>query len=251
MARKLAGWLGPLAGPGGWRVPGTGALARARRRAGPAPLQLLFTRLAGPLASPATPGAFAFGRLLAALDGTMLDVPYTPANLAAFGRRTLGGGAGAVPAGPAGHPDRLRHPRDHRRGVPRPARGPVQRAGPGPHDRRPRAAGPGMLVVADRNFCGYPVAAALAATGADLLIRAKSSQRFPVLEVLADGSWPLGAAPPGRGPGARHRNGERRRRGSPLAPTPAPCCPGSPSGSSRPTSPSPRPAPRPAPNGTG
>ena len=24
VARKLAGWLGPLAGPGGWRVPGTG-----------------------------------------------------------------------------------------------------------------------------------------------------------------------------------------------------------------------------------
>ena len=31
--------------------------------------------------------------------------------------------------------------------------------------------GPGMLLLADRNFSGYPAAAALAATGADLLIR--------------------------------------------------------------------------------
>jgi hypothetical protein len=48
VARKLAGWLAPLAGPGGWHLPGTAALTRARRRAGPAPLRLLFTRLAGP-----------------------------------------------------------------------------------------------------------------------------------------------------------------------------------------------------------
>ena len=57
-----------------------------------------------------------------------------------------------------------------------------------------------MLVLADRNFCGYLSAAVLAATGADFLIRAKAGQRFPVLEVLPDGSLPFGAAPPGRGP---------------------------------------------------
>jgi IS4 transposase len=31
------------------------------------------------------PGAYAFGRLVVALDGVLLDVPYTPANIAAFG----------------------------------------------------------------------------------------------------------------------------------------------------------------------
>ena len=30
VARKLAGWLGPAAGPGGWHLPGTGALSRRR-----------------------------------------------------------------------------------------------------------------------------------------------------------------------------------------------------------------------------
>jgi len=42
--------------------------------------------------------------------------------------------------------------------------------------------GPGMLVTADRNFGGYPVAAVLATASADLLIRVKSSQWLPVLQ---------------------------------------------------------------------
>jgi hypothetical protein len=189
VARKLAGWLAPLAGPGGWHLPGTGALARARRRAGPAPLRELFTRLAGPLAGPGTPGAFAFGRLLAALDGTMLDVPCSPANAAAFGAPPSGSsGAGGFPqvrvvtlvaCGTRGIMDAVfrgrRAPRASEQDLARKlaARGRCQR---------------GMLVIADRNFGGYPVAAALAATGADLLIRVKSSQWLPVLEVLPDGS---------------------------------------------------------------
>ena len=79
-------------------MPGTGALARARRRAGPGPLRLLFAALAGPLAALDTPGACAFGRLLVALDGTLLDVPYTAANIAAFGAPPAGGGgAGGFP----------------------------------------------------------------------------------------------------------------------------------------------------------
>ncbi len=97
VARKLAGWLGPLAGPGRWRVPGSSALARARRRAGPAPFRVLFSRLAGPLAARDAPGAGQFGRLLAALDGTVVDVPCTPANIAAFGAPPGGGGDGGYP----------------------------------------------------------------------------------------------------------------------------------------------------------
>ena len=88
MARWRASWRGGWArwpgraagtcqGPGRWPGPA--------RRNGPAPLRELFARLAGPLSGPATPGAWAFGRLLAALDGTVLDVPYSPANMAAFG----------------------------------------------------------------------------------------------------------------------------------------------------------------------
>lgn len=217
VARKLARWLGPLAGPGGWTVPGAPALARARRRAGPRPLKLLFTRLAGPLAGQAAPGAGAFGRLLAALDGTMLDVPHTPANIAAFGAPPSGGGfpqvrlvtlaacgtRGLIDAVFRGQRAACSSEQDLARKIA--ARGTM---------------GPGMLVLADRNFCGYPVVAVLTATGADVLIRAKSIQRFPVLDVLPDGSYLSVLPDPAAMRAWRHRNDERRRRGSPLPPDP-------------------------------
>jgi hypothetical protein len=226
VARKLAGWLAPLAGPGGWAVPGTGALARARRRAGPRPLKLLFAALAGPLAGPGAPGAFVFGRLVVALDGTMLDVPYSAANVAAFGPPHGGGGAGAWPqvrlvtlaaCGSRGLMDAVFRGRaaacsseqDLARKIA--ARGRLRR---------------GMLVLADRNFCGYPVVAALAATGADVLIRAKSSQRLPVLEALGDGSYRSVLPDPAAARVLAHRNGTRRRRGSTRGPDPRSGLPG-------------------------
>ena len=46
------------AGAGGWRVPTDAALTRARARLGPAPLRLLFARVAGPCGTPETPGVF-------------------------------------------------------------------------------------------------------------------------------------------------------------------------------------------------
>ena len=49
--------------------------------------------------------------------------------------------------------------------------------------------GPGMLVIADRNFLGFHLWEAVAATRADLLWRAKSDTRLPVDEELADGSY--------------------------------------------------------------
>jgi hypothetical protein len=218
VARNLAGWLGPLAGPGGWRVPGTAALARARRRAGPAPLRVLFSRLAGPLAFPGTPGVFAFGRLLVALDGTFLDVPYTPANIAGFGAPPSTG------QGPAGFPQ-VRLVTLAACGT----RGIIDavfrgRRVPGSSEqdlarkiaRRGRLRR-GMLVLADRNFCGYPVAAALAATGADLLIRVKSSQWLPVLEPLPDGSYRSVLPCPASG----RRHARARYRGGRLAGPPA------------------------------
>ena len=226
VARKLAGWLEPLAGRAGWTVPGTGALTRARRRAGPAPLKLLFLRLAGPLAGPATPGAGAFGRLLVALDGTTLEVPHTPANIAAFGPPPVRHGSGAFPqvrlvtlaaCGSRGLLDAAFRGRCAARSSEQDLARTI--AGRG-------ALGRGMLVLADRNFCGYPVAACLAATGADVLIRAKASQQFPVHEALPDGSYRSVLPDPAATRAWLHRNGQRRRRGSLLPPDPRPVLPG-------------------------
>jgi Insertion element 4 transposase N-terminal/Transposase DDE domain len=215
VARKLAGWLGPLAGPGGWRLPGSAALARARRRVGPAPLRLLFMRLAGPLA-PDAPGAAAFGRLLAALDGTTLDVPCSAANAAAFGAPpAVSGGAGGWPqvrlvtvtaCGTRAIIDAVF------RGVRAASEQALARkiAGRG-------RLGRGMLLLADRNFGGYPVAATLAGTGADLLIRIKSSQWLPVLQALPDGSYRSVLPEPASG----RRHAMARHRGRPLPGPPA------------------------------
>ena len=47
----------------------------------------------------------------------------------------------------------------------------------------------GMLVLADRYYCGFPLWSRAAATGADLLWRFKGNMKFPVVEALDDGSW--------------------------------------------------------------
>jgi hypothetical protein len=76
--------------------------------------------------------------------------------------------------------------------------------------------GPGMLVLADRNFCGHPVISALAGTGADLLIRVKASQIFPIMQALPDGSARTVLADPAAARRRHNRNKLRARRGSAL-----------------------------------
>ena len=46
-----------------------------------------------------------------------------------------------------------------------------------------------MLMLADRNYCGFPLWSRAAATGADLLWRFKRTMKFPFIEALDDGSW--------------------------------------------------------------
>src|SRR5690242_15247422 len=77
--------------------PSRAALCKARRRLGLAPVRLLFERLARPLATPATPGAFYKGLRLMAVDGTTYTVPDSQENARAFGYPQGGRGAGAFP----------------------------------------------------------------------------------------------------------------------------------------------------------
>jgi hypothetical protein len=79
-------------------TPCRSALCVARQRLGVEPVRQLFERTVRPLATPETPGAFYCGLRLVAVDGTLLDVPDTPANDIAFGRPTSGKrGDGAFP----------------------------------------------------------------------------------------------------------------------------------------------------------
>lgn len=83
----------------GEETPHRSSLCVARQRLGVAPVRHLFTQIARPLAKPTTPGAFYGGYRLMGIDSTVLDVPDTPANEAAFGRPSVGGprGEGAFP----------------------------------------------------------------------------------------------------------------------------------------------------------
>jgi hypothetical protein len=81
----------------GERSPHRSSLCVARKRLGVAPVRHLFERTVRPLARPETPGAFAFGLRLMGIDGTVLDVPDSAANDAAFGRPSGKRGKGAFP----------------------------------------------------------------------------------------------------------------------------------------------------------
>jgi len=82
----------------GEESPHRSSLCVARKRLGVAPVRYLFDQTVRPLAQPTTPGAFYGGYRLMGIDSTVLDVPDTPANDAAFGRPSAGTrGDGAFP----------------------------------------------------------------------------------------------------------------------------------------------------------
>ena len=81
-----------------WHVPSSSALAQARERLGPEPLQELFERVAVPCAQLSTAGAWLGGRRLMAIDGVELECADTPANAQRFGYVSAkGGGHGPYP----------------------------------------------------------------------------------------------------------------------------------------------------------
>jgi hypothetical protein len=152
---------------------------------GAEPLQALFARVARPLAEPAAVGAWLAGRRLLAIDGTCLDVADTPENARWFGRPGVNKGEQA--AFPQARLVALAECGTHT----------VFDAVVGAYTTAENTlAGelidrlePGMLVLADRGFCGFPLWSRAAATGADLLWRAKPNMKPHPLETLDDGSW--------------------------------------------------------------
>jgi hypothetical protein len=81
----------------GDKTPSRSNLSEARQRLGPEPVRRVFDLVVRPVATAQTPGAFYHGMRLVGIDGTVLDVPDTPANDAHFGRSSNGDGDGAFP----------------------------------------------------------------------------------------------------------------------------------------------------------
>ena len=169
-----------------WEVPTKGAISQARARLGAGPLEECFKRACVPLASEVTPGAFYRTWRLMAIDGTNLDVPDTAVNDSEFGRATPARGEGSA------------FPQVRLVGLGECGTHALCGVGIGPYKTGEntlalelvRSLAPGMLVLGDRGFGGsYVLFGAMAATGADLLWRVKSSAVLPVLERFSDGSY--------------------------------------------------------------
>ena len=164
-------------------VAGAPALVYRRYQVGERPLRDLFARVARPLATPRTPGAFRYGLRLMAIDGTVEEAPDTPANDAAFGRQRGSRGDSAFPQ----------------------VRG-VYLAECGTHalvdaEFRPYATGEreaalpllrsiarGMLVLWDCGFHSYDLLAAVRRRGAHVLARLPATVVPQPIRALPDGS---------------------------------------------------------------
>jgi hypothetical protein len=167
------------------QLPSKSAIFQARSRLGEEPVRALFLRVASPLAEPGAAGAWLAGRRLVAIDGTCIDVADTAENAQWFGRPGVNKG------------ERAAFPQARL----------VALAECGTHAMFDAVVGPyttaentlagelidrleaGMLLLADRGFCGFPLWQRAVATGADLLWRAKPTMNPRHLETLDDGSW--------------------------------------------------------------
>jgi hypothetical protein len=161
------------------------AIFQARTRLGPEPLEMLFSKVATPLAKKRTPGAWLGGRRVVAIDGTCLDVADTAQNTTFFGRPGVNKGEQA--AFPQARVVALAECATHA----------IFDACVGTYTTAENTlAGelidrlePGMLVLADRGFCGFPLWSRAVASGADLLWRAMGNMKPRFIEALEDGTW--------------------------------------------------------------
>jgi hypothetical protein len=166
-------------------LPSKSAIFQARSRLGSEPLRVLFSKVAAPLAEAGTPGAWLAGRRLVAIDGTCLDVADTPENSDHFGRPGVTKGEQAA------------FPQSRVVAVAECGTHAIIDAAVGAYTTSENVmAGelidrlkPGMLLLADRGFCGFPLWSRAVSTGADLLWRAMGNMKPRPIEILADGSW--------------------------------------------------------------
>jgi hypothetical protein len=172
---------------GGWTVPSTAAIWKARARLGVQPVKELFATVCRPVGTRDTRGVFFRHWRLTAIDGTTFDLPDTKANVAAFGRPPRSG---------RGEQD-VGYPQIRVVGLVECGTHVVFDAAVGPLRTGEHALArevfaslrPGMLLLADRGFFGVDLWRSAAGTGADLLWRVRKDIVLPVIEQLPDGSY--------------------------------------------------------------
>lgn len=174
-----------------WQMPTSSSISAARQRLGCRVMSQLFTRLARPQATLSTVGAFLGGLRVMAVDGTVLDVPDSAANARVFGYPGSRQGTRAgfpkvrvvllIEAGTHLIVDALMCP---------------YRIGERVRSLKLlRSLTPGMLLMWDRGLHSYRMIKATISQGSHYLGRVPANVKFPVEEVLEDGSYLSWVAP--------------------------------------------------------
>lgn len=163
--------------------PSGSALRQARQRLGAAPLKALFDMVRGPVATTAAQARWR-GLLVVAVDGTLLPVSDTPANLTVFAKQRCNHGSGGYP--------QVRLAALVACGTRAVIGATFGSATVGELEYAGRLVGDlraGMLLLGDRNFAATDLLNRFAVTGAQLLVRCKTGRRLPPVARCGDGSF--------------------------------------------------------------
>lgn len=166
-------------------VPSKSAFSKARERVGSEPLRRLFEVSAVPMAEAATPGAWFGSWRVMSVDGSTLEVPDTPENVARFGRPGVSRG------------ERSAYPRLRWVALGEVGTRAVVGLRVGAYSEgettlaKPllMALEPGMLCLCDRSFFSFELWRESRESGAELLWRVKKNAVLNVEQRLPDGSY--------------------------------------------------------------
>ncbi|MGH9565437.1 MAG: IS4 family transposase [Candidatus Angelobacter sp.] len=166
------------------RKVGKSAISASRTRLGAQVMHTLAEQALTPLAHPQTAEAFYRGLRVVSVDGTMLEVADETGNRAAFG-------VPGTQQGQTGYPQircvgLLENGTHALFGV---ALGGYRDSEVSLAHKAIQNLKPGMLCLADRGFCGYPLWQTAGQTGAQLLWRIPRNRKLPALQRFKDGSY--------------------------------------------------------------
>ena len=195
----------------------TGGITQARQRLGHEPVKETFARVAEPVATLDTPGAFLGNWRKMSIDGLEWDVPDTAANAAEFGYP--GTGTDGRAAFPKARAVTIGECASHAPVLA--AIGPCTSKGSGEQslarELYPRLE-EDWLLIADRNFYNWQDWCTAAGTGAALLWRVKADLILEPLEFLTDGSYRSVLVNPKVKGAARQKLVDAARAGEDLGP---------------------------------
>lgn len=182
--QMVAGVAGRLRAAG-WRIPSSTALSKLRARLGSAVFAQLLQRVASPLTAGRASWSHLGELLLVAWDGTSIATAASPANRADFNPPGAPQGVGGSHYPNLTLLTLIACGTRALLGASMDSFGDEHRLACRLLDRL----GPGMLLLADRNFFGHRLWQQAGATGAELLWRVKSGVHLPLVQQLPDGSY--------------------------------------------------------------